>query len=56
MSVSEIKKINMNISHEKLQEEEYIPEFVQSKQVAVGAEKGTAYHKIFEKIDFREGY
>lgn len=56
MSVSEIKKINMKVDNDKFQEEEYVPEFIQSKQVVVGAIRGTAYHKIFETIDFREGY
>lgn len=63
-SVSEIKKMNYEnsideddekqvnlyeITHKK---EKYIPQFIKKKEVLEGALRGTAYHRIFELIDY----
>ena len=62
-SVSELKKAALKEEVEAVFEEfetqnnkelyPYIPEFMREKTEMTGAERGTAYHRLFELIDFK---
>ena len=57
MSVSEIKQLNMKkefINNEE--KEETLPEFIKENKTETGSDRGSAYHKLFEKIIFKDGY
>ncbi len=63
-SVSELKKVALQEEQESVFEAfeaenrkemfPYIPEFMREKTEMSGAERGTAYHRLFELIDFKE--
>lgn len=60
-SVSELKKaqMEMDFAQELFPEKEvnpYVPQFIQREQQISGADRGSAYHKVMELIDFTGEY
>jgi len=59
MSVSEIKKAHMEEDDDEVKQlftpsrTEMIPKFMEEKAPLSGAGRGTAYHRIFELVDFK---
>ena len=61
LSVSEIKRLTMEeeFAEEPLygsQREKIIPQFIQEDEVLKGAQRGTAYHRVMQLLDFAKDY